>query len=94
MHCGGRYWKECYILIISFIFLQTLYPGSRCNEGIRAFLTECRDAGRSEASAHFLYVNGQDAKGVQIPREAHLERGASLNRLTDIWLGTWEYINM
>ena len=83
-----------YLSNFGFSSLKTIYPGTRWKEGIRQFLNECRDAGRSDARAHYLYVNGLDAQGVQISKQAHMERGASLIRLTDIWLGTWEYINM
>ena len=46
-------------------------------------------AGRSEKSAHYLFVNGMDSEGVKVPVQLHLERGASLSRLTDMWLSTW-----
>ena len=68
--------------------------GTREQEGLRAFLTECEDAGRSVATAHYLYVNGQTAEGVKIPVEDHLARGACLIRLTDMWLEMWEFVNM
>ena len=46
-------------------------------------------AGRSEKSAHYLYVNGLDSKGLHVSDQIHLQRGASLARLTDMWLSTW-----
>ena len=58
-------------------------------EGIRSFLDECVAAGRSEKSAHYLYVNGFDSKKSRIPVKDHLKIGASLSRLTDMWLDTW-----
>ena len=58
-------------------------------EGIRSFLDECVAAGRSEKSAHYLYVNGFDSKKSRIPVKDHLKRGASLSRLRDMWLDTW-----
>ena len=67
----------------------TICPGTRIREGIRDFLDECAKAGRSEKSAHFLYVNGMDCVGVKVPVQVHLQRGASLRRLTDMWLDTW-----
>ena len=67
----------------------TICPGTRIREGIRGFLVECARAGRSQESAHRLYVNGMDAKGLKIPVDAHKQRGASLSRLTDMWLSTW-----
>ena len=42
-----------------------------------------------DRSAHFLYVQGLDAKGSKIPVTDHLQRGACLSRLTDMWLSTW-----
>ena len=64
-------------------------PGTRIREGIRGFLNDCSKAGRSEKSAHYLFVNGMDSEGVKVPVQLHLERGASLSRLTDMWLSTW-----
>ena len=58
-------------------------------EGIRTFMDECAAAGRSEKSAHFLYVNGLDSKRCKIPVKDHLKRGACLSRLVDMWLDTW-----
>ena len=66
-----------------------MYPGTRIREGIRDFLDECAKAGRSEKSAHYLYVNGLDSEGLHLPVQVHLQRGASLSRLTDMWLSTW-----
>ena len=70
-------------------FLSFACSGTRFREGIRLFLDECATAGRSEKSAHFLYVNGFDPKRCKIPVQDHLKRGASLARLTDVWLSTW-----
>ena len=42
-----------------------------------------------DRSAHFLYVQGLDAKGSKIPVTDHLQRSACLSRLTDMWLSTW-----
>ena len=58
-------------------------------EGIRAFREECKAAGRSEKTGHFLYVNGLDQNGAKLPTRVHLQRGASLSKLTDMWLYTW-----
>ena len=63
--------------------------GTRIREGIRSFIDECWAAGRSSKSAHFLYVNGLDAKRSKIPVKDHLNRGASLSRLVKMWLDTW-----
>ena len=63
--------------------------GTRIREGIRTFLDECAKAGKSEKSAHYLYVNGLDSEGLNVPVQIHLQRGASLSRLTDMWLSTW-----
>ena len=52
-------------------------------------MNECAMAGRSEKTAHYLFVNGMDTKGVKLPVQVHLQRGASLSRLTDMWLSTW-----
>ena len=71
----------------SFSFLT--YSGTRFREGIRLFLDECAAAGRSEKTAHYLYVNGFDPKRLKIPVPDHLKRGASLARLTNMWLSTW-----
>ena len=70
-------------------FRLSLHPGARIREGIRAFIESCRAAGRSEKSAHFLYVNGFDPRRSRVPVQEHLKRGASLSRLTDVWLSTW-----
>ena len=58
-------------------------------EGIRSFLDECQAAGRSEKSAHFLYVNGFDSKKSRIPVKDHLQRGGALSKLVEMWLSTW-----
>ena len=58
-------------------------------EGIRSFMDECAAAGRSEKSAHFLYVNGFDPRRSKIPVKEHLERGGCLARLVEMWLSTW-----
>ena len=58
-------------------------------EGIRSFVDECARAGRSMESAHSLYVNGFNAMEVKITTKEHLQRGACLSRLTDMWLSTW-----
>ena len=87
MHGGRRYLNRNLQNLWS-PFSNT-YPGTRIREGIRAFLDECARAGRSEKSAHFLYVNGMDSSGSEIPVKVHLQRGASLSKLTDMWLGTW-----
>ena len=63
--------------------------GTRFREGIRLFLDECAAMGRSEKTAHFLYVNGFDPKSNKISVQDHLKRGAILARLTDMWLSTW-----
>ena len=61
---------------------------------VRAFLTECEAAGRSLTTAHYLYVNGQNAEGIKISVQDHLRRGASLIRLSNVWLEMWEFVNM
>ena len=61
----------------------------RVREGIRTFLSECRRAGWSRATSYRFYITGMDDGGVKIPRNDHLLRGASLVRLTDMWLSTW-----
>ena len=61
----------------------------RVREGIRTFLSECRRAGWSRATSYRFYITGMDEGGVKIPRNDHLLRGASLVRLTDMWLSTW-----
>ena len=58
-------------------------------ECIRSFLDECEAAGRSQKSAHYLFVNGFDPKWAKISVKDHLKRGASLARLVDMWLSTW-----
>ena len=58
-------------------------------EGISKFLDDCLKEGRSRASAYMFYVTGKDCNGEQIPVKDHLERGGSLSRLTDAWLGLW-----
>ena len=58
-------------------------------EGISKFLDDCLKEGRSRASANMFYVTGKDCNGEQIPVKDHLERGGSLSRLTDAWLGLW-----
>ena len=61
----------------------------RVRESIRTFLSECRRAGWSRATSYRFYITGMDEGGVKIPRIDHLLRGASLVRLTDMWLSTW-----
>ena len=63
----GRYLEDQNTFSI-FLFPppQSIYPGTRVKEGIRAFLTECEAAGRSLTTAHYLYVNGQNAEGIKI----------------------------
>ena len=57
--------------------------------GIRDFLHECRQAGRSRASAYRHYVLGLDKNGDKIDLEMHMQRGANLHKLTEAWLNTW-----
>merc|ERR1711902_252640 len=40
-------------------------------------------AGLSQASAYLYYIRGMSAEGSKIPRREHLQRGASLIRLTE-----------
>ena len=61
----------------------------RIREGIRTFLAQCRMAGLSHASAYLYYIQGKSAGGSKIPRREHLQRGASLIRLTEVWKDTW-----
>ena len=63
---------------------------TRVTLGIRDFLHECRQAGRSRASAYRHYVLGLDKNGDKIDLDLHLKRGANLHKLTEIWLSTWE----
>ena len=65
------------------------FLGTRMREGIRAFREECKAAGRSEKTAHLLYVNGLDQNETRLSTKVHLQRGASLSKLTDMWLHTW-----
>ena len=62
----------------------------RMKEGIRAFFVDCRAAGRSDATAYAYYVTGKDCSGGAVPVVGHLQRGASLARLQERWLATWE----
>ena len=62
----------------------------RIREGVRGFLTRCCVAGLSQASAYRFYLNGLEPDCSKIPRKEHLQRGASLIRLSDTWLSTWE----
>ena len=63
--------------------------GTRIREGIRDFAVECCNAGRSEASTHYLYVNGMSPVGEPIEAKEHLQRGKSLDNLTKMWLFSW-----
>ena len=95
MRLGGRYLEEHSTVKKKILSPpQYFYPGTREQEGIRAFLTECEAAGRSLMTAHYLYVNGQSAEGIKISVQDHLRRGASLIRLTNVWLEMWEFVNM
>ena len=77
-------------LTSSHVLLECMVvEGTRSREGIRAFIDECARAGRSEKSAHLLFVNGKDAQGADVSTRTHLERGAALSKLTDMWLSTW-----
>jgi len=64
--------------------------GTRVALGIRGFLDGCLQAGRSRASAYRHYVLGLDKNGDKIDLAIHLERGASLYKLTETWLNVWE----
>ena len=87
VHGGGRYLHRNLLSLWLLVF--TICSGTRIREGVRAFLDECAKAGRSEKTAHYLYVNGMDSKGEKLSVQVHLQRGASLSRLTDMWLNTW-----
>ena len=63
---------------------------TRAALGIQDFLDGCLQAGRSRASAYRHYVLGLDKNGDKIDIETHLKRGASLHKLTETWLSTWE----
>ena len=58
--------------------------------GIRAFLDGCLSAGRSRARAYKNYILGLDENNLKVDLKTHLDRGASLQLLTDAWLETWE----
>ena len=61
----------------------------RVREGIRAFLSDCREAGWSRATAYRFYIAGMDKDGVEVTTKVHLLRGASLARLSDAWTNSW-----
>ena len=61
----------------------------RVREGIRAFLSECRGAGWSRATAFRFFITGKDKDGVEVTKKTHLLRGASLARLSDAWIASW-----
>ena len=63
---------------------------TRVREGIRDFMVECRNRGRSRASTYHLYINGMDANLEKVGQRDHLMRGKSLDNLTSAWLSTWE----
>ena len=58
--------------------------------GIRAFLDDCRQAGRSRATAYKYYLLGFDKNGVKVDLALYFKRGSSLKELTESWLSTWE----
>jgi len=62
----------------------------RIRVGIRAFLSSCRQAGWSQASAYRLYLTGKNEQDIKVSKKDYLLRGASLAVLTDSWLSTWE----
>ena len=64
--------------------------GTRAALGIRAFLDDCLQAGRSRATAFKYYILGFDKSGDKIDLASHLQRGACLKDLTEVWLSTWE----
>lgn len=63
----------------------------RIREGVRDFFKSCRFAGVSQCRAYKLFLNGMGPDGTKVPRSEHLHRGASLIRLTQTWLNTWEW---
>ena len=63
---------------------------TRVELGIREFLKDCLQAGRSRATAFKYYIMGFDKSGNKIDLNNHLMRGSSLNHLTETWLSTWE----
>ena len=62
----------------------------RIRVGIRAFLSSCRQAGWSQASAYRLYLTGKNEQDIKVSKKDYLLRGASLAVLTDSWISTWE----
>ena len=68
----------------------TVVEETRVALGIRDFLDGCLQAGRSRASAYRHYVFGLDKNGDKIDLAIHLKRGASLHKLTETWLSTWD----
>ena len=63
---------------------------TRVSLGIRAFLDDCLQAGRSRATAFKYFIMGFDKNGVKVDLAFHLERGAKLQELTESWLSKWE----
>jgi len=63
----------------------------RIREGVRCFFTRCCVVGLSQETAYKLFLNGARPDGTRIPKCEHLQRGASLIRLTESWLNTWEW---
>ena len=74
----GHVFSECFAV-----------EGTRVREGIRAFIEDSRKLGKSEKTAHSLYVQGMDQNGAKVSTKEHLKRGAALSALTDMWLYTW-----
>ena len=62
----------------------------RVSLGIRAFLDDCLQAGRSRATAFKYFIMGFDKNGLKVDLVLHLKRGASLQELTETWLSIWE----
>ena len=63
--------------------------GAAVREGIRSFIENSKKLGKSEKTAHSLYVQGMDQNGAKVSTKEHLKRGAALSALTDMWLYTW-----
>lgn len=82
-----------YLLPISRHVLEECMAIEACRicEGVRCFFTRCCVVGLSQETAYKLFLNGARPDGTRIPKCEHLQRGASLIRLTESWLNTWEW---
>ena len=89
-HKSTSYTLDSYTCLRHVLVYCPAVEVTRVELGIKDFLNDCLQAGRSKSTAFKFYIMGFDQCGNKIDLSKHLDRGSSLDKLTETWLSTWE----